>query len=143
MAKGDFQRRMEEAQRRLGAWALGRNGADEVSSACTNVAVVLVVVNLITRSSAFAIVALALLAYSWFRISSKDVSRRRAEVAEVSRRLGPVLSWLANPMTAAREARGYKHLTCPSCGQRVRIPRGKGKVRVTCPKCHIRFDGRA
>lgn len=143
MAKGDFQRRMEEAQRRLGAWALGRNGADEVSSACTNVAVVLVVVNLITRSPAFAIAALALLAYSWFRISSKDVSRRRAEVAEVSRRLGPVLSWLANPMAAAREARVYKHLTCPSCGQRVRIPRGKGKVRVTCPKCHARFDGRA
>lgn len=143
MAKGDFQRKVEEAQRKLGAWAIGRNGADDLSSACTNVAVVLVVVNLVSRNSAFAVVALLLLAYSWYRISSKDVARRRSENAEAARRVGPVLSWLANPVAAAREARMYKHLTCPSCGQRVRIPRGKGKVRVTCPRCHARFDGRA
>lgn len=143
MAKGDFQRKVEEAQRKMSAWAIGRNGADDLSSACTNVAVALVVVNLISGRSAFALVALLLLAYAWYRISSKDVARRRSENAEVARRLGPVLAWLANPVAAAREARAYKHLTCPSCGQRVRIPRGKGKVRVTCPRCRTRFDGRA
>ena len=56
---------------------------------------------------------------------------------------GPIVPFLANPVGALREARAYVHLTCPSCGQRVRIPRGKGKVRITCPKCHARFEGKA
>ena len=143
MAKGDFQRRMAEAQRRMLEWSRGRNGADELSGACANVAVVLVVVDLVARSTWVSVVALLLLAYSWFRISSKDVTARARENAAASKAAGPVLAWLANPVAAAREARLYKHLTCPSCGQRVRIPRGKGKVRITCPKCHTRFDGRA
>ena len=143
MAKGDFQRRMAEAQRRMLEWSRGRNGADELSGACMNVAIVLVVIDLFARSTWLSVVALVLLGYSWFRISSTDVTARSRENASVQRALRGGLTWLANPVAAARENRVYKHLTCPSCGQRVRIPRGKGKVRITCPKCHTRFDGKA
>lgn len=143
MAKGDFQRKMAEAQRRLAEWSWGRNGADECSSVFTNCAVLLVVINLFAHNTALSVVALLFLVYAGWRISSKDVLKRRAENAEFVRRLGPATAWLVNPFAAAREARQYKHLTCPSCGQRVRIPRGKGRVRITCPKCHTRFDGRA
>ena len=35
------------------------------------------------------------------------------------------------------------YITCPNCGQKVRVPRGKGKIRVTCPSCHQKFDARS
>ena len=35
------------------------------------------------------------------------------------------------------------HLTCPDCGQRVRVPRGKGKIRITCPNCKSKFDAQS
>ena len=33
----------------------------------------------------------------------------------------------------------YKFYTCKSCGQKVRVPRGKGKIEITCPKCKATF----
>lgn len=136
MAQGDFRNK-------LAAWARGRNGDDELSRILTNVAIVLVVVGVFSRIYAFSLVALVLLAYATWRICSRNVSARQRESREACRRLGPARAWLLNPLAAAREAKDYRHLACPSCGQRVRVPRGKGKVRVTCPNCHGRFEGRA
>ena len=35
--------------------------------------------------------------------------------------------------------RDHKHFTCPRCRQPVRVPRGKGKIAITCPRCKERF----
>ncbi|MDO4798818.1 MAG: hypothetical protein Q4A01_12455, partial [Coriobacteriales bacterium] len=57
--------------------------------------------------------------------------------------VSPVMPWFRNPGDAAKEFKGYKHLTCPECGQRVRVPRKKGKIRITCPKCHAKFEAKS
>lgn len=143
MAKRDFKRSKDDAWQKAMEWARGRNGADELSGACTTLAVILVVIDLFARSTWLSVVALVLLAYSFFRITSKDITARGRENSQALRVAGPVLSFLSNPAAMLRETRSYVHLQCLSCGQRVRIPRGKGKVRITCPKCHARFDGKA
>ncbi len=38
-----------------------------------------------------------------------------------------------------REYRTYRYLICPQCSQRLRVPRGKGRIRVTCTKCRNQF----
>lgn len=38
-----------------------------------------------------------------------------------------------------REYRTYRYLICPQCSQRLRVPRGKGTIRVTCTKCRNQF----
>ena len=38
-----------------------------------------------------------------------------------------------------REYRTYRYLICPQCSQRLRVPRDKGKIRVTCTKCRNQF----
>lgn len=143
MAHGGSGRWMENVQRKMVEWTRGRHGADELSNAVTNVAVLLVVVDLFARTSFLSLLALLMLAYAWFRISSKNITARSRENNAVMKAAGPVVGFIANPAAAVREHKAYKHLACPSCGQRVRIPRGKGKVRVTCPKCKTRFDGKA
>lgn len=143
MAKRDFKRSKEDAWQKAVEWARGRNGADELSGACTSLGVILVIIDLFARTTCLSAAALALLAYSMFRISSKNITARGRENSQALRVAGPVLSFLSNPVAMLRETRSFVHLQCPSCGQRVRIPRGKGKVRITCPKCHARFDGKA
>ena len=143
MAKRDSKRSKEDAWQKAVEWARGRNGADELSGACTSLGVILVIIDLFARTTWLSAAALALLAYSMFRISSKNITARGRENSQALRVAGPVLSFLSNPVAMLRETRSFVHLQCPSCGQRVRIPRGKGKVRITCPKCHARFDGKA
>ena len=35
--------------------------------------------------------------------------------------------------------RQHRYYNCPKCRQRVRVPRGKGKIAITCPRCRERF----
>ena len=35
--------------------------------------------------------------------------------------------------------REHKYFDCPRCRQPVRVPRGKGKISITCPKCREKF----
>ena len=35
--------------------------------------------------------------------------------------------------------RDHRYFSCPKCRQTVRVPRGKGKIAITCPKCRERF----
>ena len=36
--------------------------------------------------------------------------------------------------------REHRYYACPKCRQVVRVPRGKGKIAITCPKCRERFE---
>lgn len=35
--------------------------------------------------------------------------------------------------------KNHRYYTCPRCRQPVRVPRGKGKIAITCPKCNEKF----
>ena len=41
------------------------------------------------------------------------------------------------------EQKQYKYLICPQCAQRLRVPRGKGRIRVTCTNCGNIFETRS
>lgn len=135
MAKGDFSRRLID-------WMQGRNGSDELGTCALVVALLLIVINVFLHTLFLNLVAIALMVYAWWRMSSKDLEARESENATFVELTGPVARWLRNPAAAASESREYKHLKCPECGQKVRVPRKKGKIRVTCPSCHNKFEAR-
>ena len=47
----------------------------------------------------------------------------------------------AKKMWKGRKTTAY--LKCPNCGQMLSVPKGKGKIRVTCPKCHAKMETRS
>lgn len=133
MAQGDWQRKLVD-------WLRGRQGPDDLAVFSVNLAIVLLVVNIFVRVSWLSWVGLALILYAMFRIQSKNLGSRSKENAAFLKALGPARPWIQNPRAAFAEVKSYKHAKCASCGQRVRVPRGKGKLRVTCPKCHTKFE---
>ena len=134
---------MADIDKKLRELMRGRNGADDIALVSVTVAILLAVINLFAKTRVLSALGLALVIYGVWRTLSKDTQRRARENAAFVRRLGPVRRWVQNPKAAFEEARSFKHAKCPNCGQGVRVPRGKGKVRVTCPRCGTRFEERS
>ncbi len=130
-------------QNKAANWLQGRNGSDELSTCALIVALILIVINLFVKSLVLNIIAIILMAYAWFRMISKNLEARENENGVFCEFLGPLRPWIRNTVQAFAEARAYKHLKCPECGKRVRVPRGKGKIRVKCPQCHEKFEARS
>lgn len=129
-----------EKGQKLAEWLRGRNGSDELSTCAIIIAFVLVITNIFLHSFVVSIIALVLIVYALFRMTSGNLEARENENAVFAEFLGPVRPWIRNPARAFSEARTYKHLKCPECGKRMRVPRGKGKIRVKCPECQHKFE---
>lgn len=72
------------------------------------------------------------------RMFSRNLEKRRGENVRFLRLAGPWLSWLRQRRNQLRD-RDHRYFTCPSCGQQLRVPRGKGKIAITCRRCGTVF----
>lgn len=114
----------------------GRNGMDTLAQYALGAGLVLTVLDFFFGSLVLSTLGLACLVYSMFRCYSRNVSSRALENARFE-------AWVRKPKAAASRARlrwanrkTTKYLTCAQCGQSLSVPKGKGTLRVTCPKCH-------
>lgn len=140
MAKGNFKKRRDERNRKAQQRYSRRYGTDELNNLLIGIAFVLIVINIFVRASWLGLMATAVLVYTLWRGLSTQVDDRRNENEVFLDHAGRFRPWLRDPRAAFNEARTYKHVMCPDCGQKVRVPRHKGKLRVTCPKCHTKFE---
>ena len=81
------------------------------------------------------VLAYALLAYGLFRMLSKNRAARQRELFAFLKVWGPVENWFKFQATRWKQRKIYKYFRCPRCKQRLRAPRGRGKIQVTCQKC--------
>ncbi len=77
------------------------------------------------------VLSILLLAYSYFRIFSKNISARKKENETYKRWLSPIRFQIEK----FKNRKNYRYLKCPNCQQKSRVPKNKGMIRVTCPKC--------
>lgn len=127
----------------LRGFMTGRYGSDELGMLLSFGALVLVIINLFLNSYVLTAAILVLVIAEGARYVSRNVEARRMENDLFFQRVPGLKPWLQNPSAAAQEFRSYKHLSCPNCHRRVRVPRGKGRLKVTCPQCHQSFDARS
>ena len=131
---------------RIARFMIGRNGQDQLNLFLTVLCLVLIVLGAIFRASFgsfFSGLALALLLLTWFRMLSKNLLRRRAENERFLRWQYKVTGKLRSWKTRWDQRRDYRFFTCPACRTTLRVPRGKGKIRIVCRKCGCSFTGKS
>ena len=70
-----------------------------------------------------------------FRMFSRKHDKRQAENARYLARKNGTGKPGQDLATKGKDHMNYKYLDCPFCGQKMRVPRGKGRIAVKCPQC--------
>ena len=125
----------------------GRNGADQLGMTTLVVGIVLDVVSMFAKTDTarriLGAVTAVLLFILLFRMFSRNLTKRRAENAWF---LNKILYPVQRKFNATRQRaqdKEHKYLTCPTCRTVCRVPKGKGKIVITCPKCHGEIKGKS
>lgn len=127
---------------RLQQLMMGRNGPDALGTATIWTALAVWVVYLFTRFVPLYLACLALMGYALFRMLSRQVDKRRAENAAFLNAFRPLRRKCSNLSCRLRD-REHRYFRCPNCGQQLRVPRGKGRIQVTCRSCGITFEAKS
>lgn len=121
----------------------GRYGLDQFSRFLLIAGLVVVFVSAIFGGNVvgmiFYILGWVLVVYSYARVFSKNVSKRYSENQKFLSKTYKIRSFFQKQVNIWKQRRVYHIYTCPSCRQKIRIPRGKGKIEVRCPKCGTTF----
>ncbi len=121
----------------------GRYGQDQFSRFLLILGLICLAVNIFVRSSILYWVFWILLIYTYFRMFSKNHAARYAENQRYLNATARFRYWFDQQKKLANE-RKYHHIyVCPKCRQKIRIPKGKGKIMVRCPRCHHEFQRRS
>lgn len=120
----------------------GRNGSDQLNLFLVVCAFALWIVEIFVPSLALSIIVWALLIWSIVRMFSRNVTARRNENYKFCTWLYRVRGFFHGLPARLEDARSHKRFRCPNCHQKVRVPRGVGRVKVTCPRCGEKFERR-
>ena len=128
----------------------GRNGTDQLNQALLFVYIALWLVGTVLAAltgsqlvaSIVNILSAVLALILLWRTFSRRLDKRRRENARFLQWWNPIRR-KAMARTARRKDKAHKYFTCKACGAICRVPVGKGKIEITCPKCHGTIQGKS
>jgi len=120
---------------KLGQWfrnfMTGRYGSDKLGNTILWAAVAIMLISLFIPVAAvkllLVLVYYTLMGIALFRILSRNTYKRYRENCKYLQLVDRI------------KDREHKYFDCPKCRQPIRVPRGKGKIAITCPKCREKF----
>ncbi|MBQ4283033.1 MAG: hypothetical protein IJB96_03795 [Lachnospira sp.] len=130
---------MAKFKDRLVKFMYGRYGVDHLSRLIIIIAICLLAVTIFWYNTVVYIIGVILVFYVYFRTFSKNISKRYAENQAYLKLRYKVIGKFNNWKARCKDAKTHKIYRCPSCSQKIRVPKGKGKISIKCPKCRIEF----
>lgn len=120
---------------RFARFMMGRYGVDTLGKFNIGVVLGLIIINMFVGSGWLYGLELALLVVAYWRMFSRNIQKRYSENQWFVRRFGSIGAWFHRQKNYQAQKKDYRIYKCPSCGQKVRVPKGKGRISIHCPKC--------
>ena len=126
-----FQQFLYRLRAGIRQFMTGRYGTDKLSLTLLVVAMVLSILSSFMGTSllnpVLTLLSYVLMFWALFRVFSRKTYARYEENRKFLRFFDQL------------KDRTHRYFACPKCRQTVRVPRGKGKIAITCPRCKERF----
>ena len=122
----------------------GRNGMDAIAKFTWILTFAFILLSFIPGvvGYVFYVLTTVSMVYTLFRVLSRNVYKRREEERRFLDKTQRVRRYFADSRVRFAQRKGYKFFRGPTCHSYLRVPRGKGKLQITCRKCGNRFSGK-
>jgi len=117
----------------------GRYGSDQLNNFLLGLYLVCFLLSILSGIALFSSVGLFFILVAFIRMLSRNFERRRAENAKFLQLSAPARKWFKLQRTKAKD-KDHRYFKCPNCKQQLRVPKGKGKITITCRSCGTSFQ---
>ncbi len=128
---------------KLAQFMQGRYGVDNLSRFLFGLLLVYLVVTMFLPFRFSSVISGILLVLLYYRTFSRNIPKRYEENQKFLRLRDRFTSRFRNFRSDWAQRREFHIYNCPNCRQRIRIPKGKGRIMVRCPRCGHEFEKRS
>lgn len=139
---------MNDFKSKINRFMLGRRGIDEFEKFIGIVVLIFLALYIWLHSSMCYYIVIIGIVYGLFRLFSTNIPKRYRENEKYLEIKNSFIK--PKPKNNYNKAAGsesyradtqqYMYFNCPGCGQKMRAPKGRGRIRVRCPKCSKTFE---
>lgn len=130
---------MNGLREKMSRMMIGRYGIDELGRFTLYVSLGVMILSMLVRFQIIYLLSFLMLVVCYVRMFSRNITRRSQENQKFLqlryKMIAKFAGWKQN-MQVRKTHHIYK---CPSCTQKVRVPKGKGRIEIRCPKCSTKF----
>ncbi len=142
---------MSNFRYRLQNYLAGRRGIDEYSKFLIYASLVTFLISVfVTNVNLHKFIylsAMFMLIWAYARMMSKNLVKRQRENLKYIQMKSKILHKapfsLSKSQYGSQSGAFYRYFHCPNCKQNCRVPKNKGKIRITCPRCGEVFEKRS
>ena len=116
----------------------GRYGNDQLNRCLIITAMILLVLSMFFGDVLYAIAAV-LMVYAYYRMFSKQTYKRAGENQKYLQVEWKVRNWFFKQKNMMAQRKTHRIYKCPTCKQKIRVPKGRGKIAIRCRKCGTEF----
>lgn len=125
---------------RFQRFMMGRYGTDSLNRFLLGSSVVLLVISMfMQRGRMLYSFALLLILICYVRMFSRNLQARYNENVKFCNMKNRALGFWRRQKSYMAQRKTHHIYKCPTCRQKIRVPKGKGKIMITCPKCKTEF----
>ncbi len=130
-----FRQLLSKLLVKYGQFMSGRYGNDELNIALVIISVILMILSNINKLWFLYFVSLVPLGVSLWRSLSRNTNARFEEKLIFQKIISKPKSKFMLLSNKIRDRKTHRYFTCPQCKATLRLPKGRGKINITCPKC--------
>ena len=124
---------------RLQRFMYGRYGMDGLGKFMSWTSIILLLCSMLFGIDVLYFVSVALLVWCYFRMFSRNVQKRYQENCVYYRYVNIGKDFFKRQKSYIKQSKTHHIYKCPQCKQKIRIPKGKGKVAIRCQRCGTEF----
>lgn len=123
---------------KLQRFMMGRYGNDKLNQFLIITALVCMVFSFF-GPGIFYTLAVVIMIYAYYRMFSRQIYKRSAENQKYLQMEMKVRGLFGKKKREFAQRKDYHIYKCPNCRQKLRVPRGRGRIAIRCRKCGTEF----